>query len=277
MSSSLHPHWHSTDTEDVSVPVQSSKTHQEPDRRYAVRHPAAIVGVLLMLGLGIVFVHGVQELRGQAGASPVIIRITPTGLDPQDVSALPGQTMMWRNEQDVPHILTSDALLVEGGTLYTPHILPGTDFTTRIATEAQPGNFTYVSLTAENITGTVTIGSSPTLEPRSSQPPSSPIALGSRILTPPTASPSRPIAPLASIPRNPYALEGPPIPSSPGISPVFPPIQPSAKHTSLPPIVATVRPFTQPQTGPRGMGIALIASVILIIGLCVRFTRKINT
>ncbi|MBI3336051.1 hypothetical protein HYZ98_00605 [Candidatus Peregrinibacteria bacterium] len=274
MVASLHPHWHSTDTEEVSVPVHASKTHTEPVRRYAVRHPAAIVGVMLVLGLGMVFVRGVQELRGQAGGSPVIIRITPAGLEPQDVSLSPGQTITWRNEQDAPHILTSDALPVEGGILSTPHILPGTDFSARIAPDAEPGNFTYVSLTAENITGTVTIAApAPTPLPSSiaapvSAGPSRPIA------APVSAGPSRPIAPLASIPRNPYALEGTPIPPSPALSPQIPPLPPSSRGTPLPPLAASVRPFTQPQTGPRGMGAALIISMILVVGLCVRLTRK---
>ena len=283
MSSSLHPHWHSTDTEEVSVPVHASKNHGEPTRRYAVRHPAAIVGVLLVLGLGMIFIHGVQELRGQAGASPVIIRITPDGLDPQDVSLSPGQTMIWRNEQDVPHILTSDALPVEEGTLSTPHILPGTDFSTRIAPDALPGNFTYVSLTAENITGTVTISAPSDSDPNTftnrppEESPSSPIALPSPVTVPLFTEPSKPIAPLASIPQNPYALEATLIPQFPGVSPRPPPIQLSARGTPLPPIAATVRPFAQPQTGPRGMGAALIASVILVTGLCVHLTRKINS
>lgn len=272
MSPALHPHWHTTDNDEIAVPVRTQTNNEIPERRYAVRHPAAIVGILLVLGLGTFFVQGIRELRGQVGSTPVIVRITGQGLDPKAVSVLPGQTIVWRNESDIPHILTSDALPVEGGTLYTPHILPASEFSTRIVPDTTPGSFTYVSLTAEDIVGTITVISAPAKPATVNRPP----LVQSPILPSPTPTPipsgsMRPLAPLASIPRNPYALEASP-PSFGTIPQV--PSNGIPVTSPIPPLAATVRPFAQPETGPRGIAATLIMSVMGVVALCIRLNKN---
>lgn len=279
MSPALHPHWHTTDNvnqEETSIPVHIHGENQTPQRRYAVRHPAAIVGILLVLGLGVVFIEGVQELRGQVGTAPITIRITPGGLNPKDITATPGQTIIWKNEQETPHILTSDTLPVDEGTLYTPHILPGSDFRTRIARSATPGSFTYVSLITEDIVGTITIEEpAPTSPPPVSRPAPVTSAIPSKALPSNPVESPRPLAPLASIPRNPYALDAPPVfPAAlnTGVEPYE-----TSPRPPLPPLATTTRPFAQPQTGPKGMAAAILIGMLAVAGMYVRLTKKINS
>ena len=68
MNKDIHPNWHTTDDEEV-VPVrvvQREEKKEMPTQTMTVsRRPAAIFGILLVVGMTTFFYHGVQNLTGQ--------------------------------------------------------------------------------------------------------------------------------------------------------------------------------------------------------------------
>ncbi|MDO8649315.1 MAG: hypothetical protein Q7R81_06055 [Candidatus Peregrinibacteria bacterium] len=192
----LHPHWHTTGREgDAGIPSIPQRT---AGKRVPVlgalpsRRPAAIVGILLVLGIGYVITTDASPFQGQvddgvtaedssreeefAGdeefpvdeefgespdgtLAPVEVRITlKQGLVPRSITVSPGQEIIWINEQQLPHILESKLLFDETGQyLYTPAIFSGKRESFIISPEQNLGTYEYTSSTSKDIQGEITV------------------------------------------------------------------------------------------------------------------------
>lgn len=160
----MHPHWEATDAlndGDANVLVKQvrdgSAAHVAIVPTHVSRRPAAIVGILLVLGLGFVFVQGVSDLTGQI-AKVTTVRITKDGTEPSTVTLAPGDTITWMNESETPQILESSTLCTASGEcLETRTIFQGEEASYTIPDGVFPGDYIYLSQTSEQISGTITI------------------------------------------------------------------------------------------------------------------------
>lgn len=187
----IHPHWHSTEGERNPPPppltpttdVRPEKTlnrlrkgiHVRVAASGITRRPAAVFGILLVLTAGFIAFEGASELQGEtvsmetaasapsadndeAPSTTVEIRITAKGLSPQTAQVHPGQTIVWINEQEVPHILESETIKGEDGeTLYTPAIFPGSEYRFPLASDQPAGRHSYLSITSMEISGELNV------------------------------------------------------------------------------------------------------------------------
>jgi plastocyanin len=218
----LHPHWSATDHDEDRHP------------KIVSRRPAAIVGILLVIGFTVIFFRGLGSLRAQLDESAQTIRITSNRPDPRIITVHPGEEVRFINEQEgIPHIFTSDTLETDSGLLYTSHILPGSDLSIVISHNATIGAHTYVSLTSPDLSGQIIVEK----KPQSVQQPTSPIKIED-FQTDPTQEPSN----TSAIPKNPYKI-GDGIPSK-----LTAQVQPDFSPKSAP-LSTAARPFTQPSTG----------------------------
>lgn len=279
--STIHPHWLATPDEDRSAatplpePVRIAERVPPPPRPQRRMRSAAIVGVFLACGIGYAFFEGlgglVGQLSGDGGASAgqeVSIVIGVNGIVPRKAAVRPGQTIVWRNDQELPHILQSPTLKdARGEALYTRAIFPGSEERFTVSPSQPAGSNTYSSITAQDVAGEIVVGgaAAAALQP---VPPASPPALGSTdgipllpggddfgqpapAVTIPPSSPadSYDTAPAASqdalLPHNPYTAD-----------------RLGSWGTDAAP--ASPRPSGQPSTGPElwfALAIALPFSV----------------
>ncbi|OGJ55935.1 hypothetical protein A3D88_00870 [Candidatus Peribacteria bacterium RIFCSPHIGHO2_02_FULL_52_16] len=175
MNDDIHPYWHSTGEEPTPIKFESNRgTVRIPvGSRSISRRPAAVTGILLVLVLGFAFFDGLSQFRGTQAQTPsknvasetVEVRITKDGAIPQSVNTLPGQEIVWTNEDDIPHILESETLVGnKGSTLYTPAIFPQATYSFIVAPNHEPGRHTYLSTTSLTVFGDVNV-----LSPEESQ------------------------------------------------------------------------------------------------------------
>lgn len=162
----LHPHWHSTEDEQPAR-VQAQQARQQRQTRPAARRqaiplhsvsrrPAAVLGILLSLGLGYAAYNGMTGLTGQLAAEPDI-RITRDGPVPPSFSVSPGKSITWRNDDEIPHILVSETLRTSEGLLDTPAIFPGATHTVTITAATEAKSYDYISRTSEDFAGTIVV------------------------------------------------------------------------------------------------------------------------
>lgn len=133
------------------------------------------------------------------------VRITSNGLLPVRMTAHPGDTIVWINEQTIPHILESQTLVdASGSLLYTPAIFPESREKFTLSSNHASGEFTYTSTTAQNIEGIVVVEEFAEEIPvsSSSEPP---IVSSSRSAIS-SSSESSDFPPI--VPVNPYTVDG---------------------------------------------------------------------
>lgn len=302
MSPDLHPSWQNEPGAEP-VPVRIRPSQEEQPRRVTVsRRPAAVAGILVVLGV-MASVYGTHDLfPGQAvGTTPVTtgitVRITETGFEPAKVSVRPGDTVTWINQSTIPHILTSESVETVDGPLDTSPIFPESSVAVTIAKTAKTGTFTYISQTSvltgqlevntatpTSVVSSVVVSSAssvnniPVSVAASSVPaqvavssvrsvvrstPSSRAPVSSRTPTP--VVPVIPTTAIGAIPRNPYAINKPDY-----VDPVQPVSSASSKKSSTAhagaPVKASVtdhKPKTQPGSGPENWIVAFGALVAL--------------
>ncbi|MBI5156327.1 hypothetical protein HZA45_03585, partial [Candidatus Peregrinibacteria bacterium] len=109
----LHPHWHATDEDPSITDIETGATHVTIEGHTAhagvSRRPAAVVGILLALSLGSVFVYSgnSSSLPADVTDQGMIIRITEKGFEPPTVAVLAGTRVTWKNDTQIPHVLSS--------------------------------------------------------------------------------------------------------------------------------------------------------------------------
>lgn len=161
----MQPQWHSTDDDEQPVRINArTATHvKKAEMPRGNRSPGAIVGVLIVLGIGFSLFQGVSFLQGQVTPEPdVEIQITQSGVDPEEITVNPGDVIRWTNAASIPHILESDTLPPEDPeddeeTFTTGAIFPQAEFIYTVPSDAQPGTYEYISATSATIAGTIII------------------------------------------------------------------------------------------------------------------------
>lgn len=138
--------------------------------------PAAIVGIVLFAVVGFTVAGGWDAINAQVGgggqsssslagstasagvSTAVEIHITMTGFEPASVSVRPGQKITWFNEQDIPHILTSQTLRDGSGSfLNTSAIFPNGKISFTVGAQEQPKQHVITSTTDGTLKGTVIV------------------------------------------------------------------------------------------------------------------------
>jgi len=255
----IDPHW-STGSEDFSASISSNARAKEkeiPLRSLipASRRPAAITGILIVFAAGFFVTQGLSGLLGQTNTntplspnsavnssasseSAVIITITPAGIEPHSINVKAGDTVTWMNNQEMPHILTSETLLdAEGKPLNSPALFSGMSYAFTLGSSLPDGKYSYISQTSPNVSGELIIGAGTASAPIAASSLSKSV---SQQVSPPTlpATVSSSSAAAASdtvIDRNPYTVGS------------------STNRVSSETSVSVPKPITQPQTGSGGM------------------------
>jgi len=152
----MHPHWQATDDEQVvAVSVDSLSGPGNGEARPMVvrtasRKPAAIVGILVVLGMGYAAIGGTLSLPGQVATTDasVSVHLTAKGADPASLTITPGTTVEWVNDDTIPHVLSFGKLTVNGKALETPPIFPGSTSTMLVPESVKAGTYSYNSKTS---------------------------------------------------------------------------------------------------------------------------------
>ena len=175
--SDIHPHWQTNEPDDGrEVSVDSMGPNIGPQRiaiggKEVSRRPAAIAGMLLVVGAAFIFYRGVDGLAGSLGSSSaLLVHITESGLDPEEILVRPGDTITWINDQSIPHILESDTLCDSvGSCLHTATLFTGESDSFTVSEDIPLGTYEYFSTTAESIVGTIVISGAGASESSSSE------------------------------------------------------------------------------------------------------------
>lgn len=332
----LHPHWHSTDDgtarpsgpepepgpaegpESLGVARDKLRRREPGAVRIAVkpasRLPAAIAGIAVFTVIGITLAGGWQALTAQisGGATesgmselsssgdlpPVEIHIRSSdGFQPANVTVKPGQTIVWINDQSIPHILTSQTLRDGSGAyLNSPAIFPGATATFTVGPREQDGQHTITSTTDQTLIGTVEVSaraaqasSSPRKAPLGTldgvRLPSGQGSIGTTNSSPSKSSKAALSAKLSSARLLPAAAEQ----TSPPLAPVDPQ---SILYANAPTVgidvfapqdfpyaASVIAPNTptvreQPNTGP-GLWAVCLMSIAVLWGVTRKYFRRL--
>ena len=161
----IDPHWQST--EPTVIGGTPAKT--QPRRRAASRRPAALLGIALVAALGIAMYVRMTPIQAElvslegsdtssAPSDAVTVTITATGLQPHSVTLRPGQSIIWKNETNLPHIFESDEIKDDSDqTMYSPAIFPNSQQSFTLSKKQAPGTYTYASVTASDVSGEIEV------------------------------------------------------------------------------------------------------------------------
>lgn len=275
----LHPHWHATDDDASITDIERGTTHVTIEGHAAgtgvSRRPAAVVGILLALSLGSVFVYSgsSSSLPAQTADLGMVIHITEKGFEPPTVTVIAGSRVSWKNDTQIPHVLSSGA---DNGIAMSPSpIFPGATVTLDIPAATLPSTYTYISQT-DKISGAIVVGipvassAASSMGQLASAAPAA--ALPGTILPPGEASSQSSAMTIVTaanqeglLPRNPHTV-GSTNTTTPVVSP--------SKQTPQKPLMATVtgkgyKPYQTPAAGP-----ALWIVAALSIGALFIVTRR---
>ncbi len=306
----IDPHWQSTEPTVIGGAV-SAKVPAKVPHRPASRRPAALVGILLVVLIGIAAYVQMTPLTGEvqsitgnesssAPADAVTVEITDAGVVPRKVALRAGQTLYWTNKTTLPHIFESEDLKGQDGqSLYSPAIFPGSTQSFTVSESQTPGTYTYASVTANDVSGEVEIialalenrttsssgirddelfsgGSFSSAATSSSAPIPKPVASDDPLLAGFNLSVEEPTDPYAERPvDNPLIPVNPYAIGSTKSSAYVPPVANTTNnlHTGAPSTVVP-RPKAQPASGSNSWMIALIISTILITGYLLMPRKK---
>lgn len=279
----LHPHWHETPEDQGTAPRGTAPARIVIGRPLWTRRIAALTGCLAVFGLGMLLAHRSEVLlavtgttltqseedflmtqeRGLAFEQTIVrevdVRITDDGIVPITIHVHPGDTIVWINASQIPHILESQSLQdASGSTLYTPAIFPEDSERFVLAPNHALGEFRYESTTAVGVEGTVIVeafavsSSSSSVQVAEPVPSSSSSSSEPIVMMPEEESSSiaETVDQEALIPVNPYTVGGTP------------------ESADL------VTQHTPPSTAESGSEIWLIG--VLSLGLFAIAIRKLN-
>lgn len=157
----IDPVWQSEeDEEPVEVTVKKPVPEANSEGAVVSRRPAAIVGMLIVIGIGFSFFQGVENLTGQLtdGSNVKTVTITANGFEPARIEVEHGQTITWVNNQDVPHIIESETLCSDTGfCLMSSTLFNGDSDNFTITPDIQPGSYTYTSSISAELIGEVVV------------------------------------------------------------------------------------------------------------------------
>lgn len=279
MSPQLHPHWDSSDAPKraYKVSVSQEETQQpEAPKTYASRKPAALVGIGMMALIGFAFFQGFSGILGQLASEQepdIEIEITEFGFNPVQAIVHAGETISWKNSDEIPHVLASEQIIIEREELSSPPIFPGESFSITLPENMITGTYDYLSETSTfngqilvQVPGTTPTSSSSSSVSSSSQAPILNSSSSSTSVFSGTQSSSAPSNPFTgnvgnSIPRNPYAVNSG-FPQNTGNA-----LDPRDLTQFPENVQPTPRPITQPNSGPSALWVIAILSIAGLIWL----------
>lgn len=281
----IHPHWQSTES---IGPGQSKRAKPKA----ASRRPAALLGILLVTGMGFVALGGTSlftaqtpsETRtGESTSLPegsVEVVITAEGLDPKTVTVRPGGTIVWRNNSTLPHIIESKEVKgTNDQSLYTPAIFPDTSESFTVSPSQTPGTYAYVSVTASDINGEIQVisadvqndvpGTPSGTDPLTSNEPPAETPQNNTASSKAIITSDDPLLAGFSLnqdlPKDPYAPRGSQdarVPTNPYTVDSRVSVNRDPLHTGAP---SLPRPNRQPATGSNAWVLALVITGILAL------------
>lgn len=256
--------------------ITSVKEEKKPtvmkDVPRASRRPAAIVGMVLFVLIGVALMQGMTGLLGQVQTQATIIRVTPVGVEPPIVTVVPGQTVTWKNEDAIPHIFASDTLpTMDGKPFESSPLFPQAEYSHIIPAAAATGSHEYFSKTSASVMGQIVIAT-----PTATPVPQQPAATEPLPLIPENTQPVTTPFPTSDaegtetfdaglLPENPHTVGS-------GEAPVPYRPQPGTNTPAPQAAINQHRPVTNTETG-TGNGILIAAITVSAIGLLV-VTRK---
>jgi len=261
----MHPHWQATEDDDsVVVPVDSMSAtpareaviQPRPVVRTASRKPAAIVGILIVLGTGYVAMGGGFSLPGQVASNSISIVLTKDGPTPESLNVTPGMTVEWKNDDTIPHVLSFDSLSSGGKPLETSPIFPGSTSKMLIPATAKAGTYDYISKTSD-ISGTIVIAAA-----AASKSSSSKQAVAAEI-APPASSAAEQVAPPSSVPALPASTLVPVNMHTVG-SPNQKPVEPMHAGAPLVPVTQH-KPLTNTASGPANWVLIGLTTLVVLV------------
>ncbi len=242
---SVHPSWQSTEDEQP-VHVHARTTPKAGAQKIS-RVPAAVVGIALMLGVVVYVSGGMEEILGQLTPDPepdMTVVLTQDGVLPSEITVQPGHIIRFLNNDDQPHILTSETLPTSDNEPFqTSNMFEGEDFFYTVPLGSPDGTHHYISEASEDIEGDITIGADPFAESSSESSIASAVfseASSSSVAAAlPTSTMSRASVPTVAgsvLAVNPYVVGGPnPRPTG---------------STSIKPMVTQHKPTKNTESGP---------------------------
>lgn len=269
----LHPHWQPTDEgrsaeKESDAPARVAIEGPTPAAKRVSRGPAAILGMLMMASIGVVVMRDPSTLPGQAPADPNVtfIKIVAGAFDPASVTVVAGKKISWKNESTIPHVLSSEKLiLADGKPMQTNAIFPSATLDIVIPEGTSPGSYAYESQT-EKISGTIIV--TPNV------PPASSAASSAEATTPAGGGPIIDGGPTINVSSEPSS-EAPVVtdPTTASVLPRNPHTVGTNTQVQLPPGSNTppsrknaAKPDYTPATGPALWAVAVlsVAGVLLV-------------
>src|SRR5215217_6660407 len=112
----------------------------------------ALAFLALLVFVPVAGAHQPQDMMGQSTPKTWKVAIEDFDFEPADVAIQPGDTIMWVNEGNTPHTVTSD-----DGRFDSEVLNPGDSFR---LTFPEAGTFSYHCEIHPSMTGSVTVGAS---------------------------------------------------------------------------------------------------------------------
>lgn len=266
----LHPHWQSTEDEQP-VPVRSGAANAAPHAKVS-RLPAAIVGIAIMIGGVAYSFGGVHGILGQlTNPTPdVTILLTQDGPDPDPANVRPGQVIRFANEDQIPHVLTSDTMPTpDGETFVTPIIFAASDYFYTLPLNAPEGTYPFISETNPQFSGEITVS----LADASASSESS-VVVSAPVSSVPQLPPSSSSVPALPLPTSSSSAAPSPLPA--GVIAVNPHVvgaRSSGGTTSRKPGVTQHKPTANAESGAETWIILACAAVAIAFAAKGAFRR----
>ncbi|MCB9808590.1 cupredoxin domain-containing protein [Candidatus Peribacteria bacterium] len=249
----LHPHWQEEE-EGQPVPVRAKETQT------VSRQPAAIFGVLLVVGLGLFFFRGAHTLQGQATPTGPTITISDEGMLPNRLEVEHGQTITFINNQDILQSIQSNTLCSDTGyCLETKQLMRGDSDTFTITPDMRSGPYEFASSVSGDIRGVIIIVTD-TVDDFVDLAST----LDANIFDEEVASPQA--VEQVGIPRNPYTVDserihpfdntGTPIDAAFGDAP--------GTYQAQATFAQSQGPLRQPETGAGGISALVVLSILIL-------------
>lgn len=296
--------WEETDAQPVRV-VSHSKDEQPASgradapkpQRYARRMPGAIAGILLFTLIAVGSIHLLPFATGDLVADVAAVTISEAGADPQIIDVPQGGIVRFASTGTIPHVLHFEGLTDgEGNALESGVLFPDAMIDVVIPLTAVLGEYTYTSLTVENLQGRIRVTESQSIDSPSSESSITSSIESSAEVAPASsvsesaADDNAPVAvaaieePSASsvsianmpVPTNPYTVafaatvDAEPLRAAASDQATLAPSSDLHKGAPLEPAVTQHTPKGTPQSGPATVPVILLLSTIGLIVLCRR-------
>lgn len=267
----MHPHWQSTEDEQI-VPVRSKNAAPRQAIRVS-RAPAAVVGITLMLAVVAYSYGGLGAIIGQlTNPTPdVTVHIKQSGPEPAIATIMPGQTIRWINEDQIPHVLTAETLPTQDGKPFsTPGMFPGSDAFYTAPLGSPEGTYDYISQTSPDVAGQIVLSNTPVAATSSSSLSSTTTSL------PPMQTSSAPAVGQTSsaVPLPSQSSSLAPIPVGANVIAVNTHVVGAKSSSSKKPGVTEHKPTKQTASGPA-VWIVLACSVAALVAATKGAFRKV--